>query len=169
MADKGIGVAGHRERLDDFIIVPACGGKVLGGPGLRVSNTLGQNFVDGGGDAVHVRGDSVAVVEHGLTGRSAAGESAENQSWQHQHKQYREKKDYCHRCQQFFPMLPRRQCQPCGGSVGPAHCGAFGGGGDGLAGFDGAVYGVGGACGLLQAAFFIVVQVRHLDFDRVLW
>ena len=63
-------------------------------------------------------------------------------------------------------MLPHRQCQSRRRSVGPAHGGALGSGGDSFAGFDGAVYGMGGAGGLFQAAFFIVIQIRHLDFGR---
>ena len=108
LANEGVGVAGHREGLDDLIVVPARGGKVLGGTGLRIGNTLGQNFVDGGGDAVHIPGDGVAVVENRLAWCSAAGQPAENQSRQHQHKQYREKKNYRHRRQQLLPVLSHR-------------------------------------------------------------
>ena len=78
--DTGIGVAGHREGLDDLIVVPACGSKVLCGPSLRVRYTLGQDFVNGGGNAVHVFGDGVAVVEDGLIGCAAAGHPAKNES-----------------------------------------------------------------------------------------
>lgn len=59
-----------------------------------------------------------------------------------------------------FSGLSRCQSQTSRRAVGPAHGGDFGDGGDGLAGLDGAVYGVGGACGLIQAAFFVVVQVE---------
>ena len=55
-------------------------------------------------------------------------------------------------------MPSRSQGQPCGGSVWPAYRRALCGGGDGLAGLDGSVDGMGGTGRLEQAAFFLVVQ-----------
>ena len=161
MADEGIGVAGHGEGLDDLVVVPARCCKVLGGPGFGVLHTLGQNLINGGGDAVHLCGDGVAIVEDRLAGRAAAGEPAENQSWEHEDKQHGQKKDDNRGHQKLFSVFSRCQCQTCRRSIGPAHRRAFGSGGNGLAGFNSAVYGMGGAGGLFQTAFLPLRHRRH--------
>ena len=153
-------MAGNREGVNNLVVVPACCGKILCGAGLCVSDALGLDLVDGGGNTVHVRGDSLTVVENGLAGCAAAGEPAENQTREQEDEQHREHQEDNDRSQQLFPVLPRRQGQTCRRAVGPAHGGAFGGGGDSLAGLDGTVNGVGGAGGLVQAAFFMVVQAE---------
>lgn len=55
--------------------------------------------------------------------------------------------------------MSRSQDQPGGGSVWPSYRGSLGCGGDGLAGLDGSMYGVGSAGRLGQTAFFLVIQV----------
>ncbi len=108
LADEGIGVAGYGEGLDDLVVVPASCCKVLGGPGFGVLHTLGQDLINGGGDAVHLRGDGVAVVEDRLAGCAAVGQPAEDQPWEHEDEQHWKEKNDGHHRQQLFPMLARR-------------------------------------------------------------
>ena len=162
MGDKGVGVAAHvgGVGVDDLIIVAASGGEVLGDPGLRIGDALTQNLVDGKGDVIGVLDDSGIIIENGLSGAAAVGQAAEDQGGQHEDEQHREHEQNSGGNEEFLAVLRGIQGSPCGGPIGTAHRRALCGGGDGLAGLDSSVYGLGSAGRLGQAASFIVIQVK---------
>ena len=143
--------------VDDLVIIAAGGGKVLGNPGLRISNALAQNLIDRKGDVIGVLDDGGIVIEDGLSGAAAAGQAAEDQGGQHEDEQHREHEQDCGSGKKLLAML-------CGiysstrRAVGPAYRRTLSGSGDSLASLDGSMDGLGSAGRLGQTAFFLVVQ-----------
>ena len=161
LGDKGVGVAAHVGGIgvDDLVVIAAGGGKILGDPGLRVGDALAQNLIDGKGDVIGVLDNSGVVVEDGLSSAAAAGQAAEDQGGQHEDEQHREHEQDCGNGE-YLPSVPSRsQGQTCGGPVWATHHRTLSSGGDGFAGLDGTVDGLGGAGRLGQAAFFLVFQI----------
>ena len=140
--------------VDDLVIIAAGGGKVLGNPGLRISNALAQNLIDRKGDVIGVLDDGGIVIEDGLSGAAAAGQAAEDQGGQHEDEQHREHEQDCGGGKELLAMLCGIYSSTRRRAVGPTYRCPLCGSGDSLASLDGSMDSLGSAGRLGQTAFF---------------